>query len=96
MEATKYNIFEKNGYKAVSITWAKDKKVRKPNCSQITDPVKPLGRCSATNTPNKSRPGISIGTAEYSYFTPVRVSIVAGRDPGRLDGKLLPPTHFLS
>lgn len=27
MEATKYNIFEKNGYKAVSITWAKDKKV---------------------------------------------------------------------
>jgi uncharacterized protein YkuJ len=27
MLATKYSIFEKNGYKAVAITWAKDNKV---------------------------------------------------------------------
>lgn len=80
MLATKYSIFEKNGYKAVAITWAKDNK--------------PLGRDSVTNTPNKSRPGEALGTTDYAYFTPVRVSVVAGRDPGRLDGKLLPPAHL--
>jgi hypothetical protein len=47
-----------------------------------------------TNTPNKSRPGEALGTADYAYFTPVKVSVVAGRDPGRLDGKLLPPAHL--
>jgi len=80
MLAIKYSIFEKNGYKAVAITWAKDNK--------------PLGRDSVTNTPNKSRPGEALGTTDYAYFTPVRVSVVAGRDPGRLDGKLLPPAHL--
>jgi len=64
----------------MSETWAKDNK--------------PLGRDSVTNTPNKSRPGEALGTTDYAYFTPVRVSVVAGRDPGRLDGKLLPPAHL--
>lgn len=77
MIATTYDVYERENLKIVKVTWASDNL--------------PLGRDSQTNTPNRIRKGKSLGTFEYTYFTPVRVSVSAGRDPGRLEGKLLPP-----